>query len=59
MNKKGKKAFRSIIEIEQEFLPRAYQEKIEEEKLKEPGALGTELAKKFLEEMKQQLDSQC
>jgi hypothetical protein len=49
------KGFRSVLEIEKEFLPRSYHEKIEQERLKEPGAFGSELAKKFLEEMKQQL----
>ena len=58
MNEKNDQAriYRSIIEIEQEFLPRSYNEKIEQEKLKEPGAFGLELTRKFLEEMKRQLE---
>jgi hypothetical protein len=57
MNEKDDKVkvFRSVIEVEQEFLPRSYNEKIEQENLKEPGAFGSELARKILEEMKRQL----
>lgn len=58
MNKKSEreeKVYHSIIEIEKDFLPRTYQEKIEEERKEDAGEFGADLAKEFLEDIRHQL----
>lgn len=50
------KIYHSILEIKRDFFLRAYKEKLDEERLKEPGAFGSELAREFLEKMKQELE---
>lgn len=49
------RVFYSTAEIEKEFFPRAYKEKIEEERYKDPGEFGSDLAIEFLERIRRQL----
>lgn len=51
-----KKVYHSIFEIERDFFPNQYKEKRDKQRLKEPGAFGSELAREFLEKMKQELE---
>lgn len=51
----SKRVFRSMAEIEREFFPNSYKKKLEEEKKKEPGAFGRELAKEILEKIREEL----
>ncbi|KYK27558.1 MAG: hypothetical protein HXS48_23145 [Theionarchaea archaeon] len=54
-NSQEEKVYYSVAEIEREFLPKFYREKVEREREKEPGSFGSELAMKFLENVKHQL----
>ncbi len=50
-----KKIYCSMIEIEKEFFPALYRERIQERKDKDPSSFGTELATEILKSIKQEL----
>jgi len=54
-NKERTRIYRSMMEIEREFFPILYKERLEEKKSKEPGAFGSQLATELLESIRQQL----
>ena len=49
------KIYRSITEIEKEFFPKSYKERIKEGKSKKPGTFGSNLAMEFLEDVRRKL----
>jgi hypothetical protein len=53
--KQKEKVFYSTVEIEKKYFPRSYKEKIEEERYKNPGEFGYDLATEFLESLKREL----
>lgn len=53
--KANKKSYRSMTEFEKEFLPNTFQNKAKKEQKKEPGSFGSELAMKFIEDVKKKL----
>lgn len=50
-----KNVYCSILEIEKEFFPKSYEERIKEERSKEPGTFGYDLAMEFIEDVRRQL----
>jgi hypothetical protein len=52
---KQEKVYHSIMEIEEEFLPESYKERVKKERQKIPGTFGSDLAKEFLEDIRRQL----
>jgi len=54
-SKKTKKSFYSLTDIEKEFFPNSFKEKIREEKEEEPGFFGTNLAIDFLKKVEKEL----
>lgn len=58
-NRQKNKVYRSMVEIERDFFPILYKERLEKERLEKekskPGAFGIELATELLENIRQQL----
>lgn len=54
-SKQRRKVYRSMIEFEKEFFPISYEQKLVEQRHKDPGTFGTGLAMELLENIRQQL----
>jgi hypothetical protein len=55
MKKENEKIYRSMREIEKEFLPESYKKKLEEKKKKNSSISGTGLVTELLEGIKQEM----
>ena len=53
--KDDKKIYHSTLEIEKEFLPKSYENRIKEERYNNPKTFGSDLAEEFLESIRSQL----
>jgi len=53
--KRDRKIYYSMKEFEKEFLPHSYEEKLAENRSKEPSVFGTGLASELLKSIRQQL----